>query len=220
MLRRPWFAGGTVTFASVGARGHYLHDAPAGFEDGTVDFLNLPAVTIGLEHVERVGRDRIHRRVDVLTGWLLGELGRLRHANGRPVVRVLGPATTEARGGTVTFLVGDRDGNPIAGRHIETLADRRNISVRSGCFCNPGAAEAALGVPAEDLAPWFGRPRAVSVVELYQGMEREHGRTLDAVRASFGIASNLEDARRLVELLGDLAAGPDARLLAAAGAAR
>ena len=42
-LARPWFAGGTITIASVQGDGHYLHHDEAGFEDGTVDYLNLPA---------------------------------------------------------------------------------------------------------------------------------------------------------------------------------
>ena len=91
VLRRPWFAGGTVTIASVGADSHYLHDGAAGFEDGTVDYLSLPAVTIGLAHVEAVGRDAIHQRVAILTGWLLEQLATLRHRDGTPVVTVLGP---------------------------------------------------------------------------------------------------------------------------------
>jgi selenocysteine lyase/cysteine desulfurase len=45
LLDRPWFAGGTVTIASVRGDGHYLEPGEAAFEDGTVDYLNLPAVT-------------------------------------------------------------------------------------------------------------------------------------------------------------------------------
>ena len=49
-LRRPWFAGGTITIASVQGEGwHYLIPGEAGFEDGTVNYLNLPAVAIGVE---------------------------------------------------------------------------------------------------------------------------------------------------------------------------
>ena len=57
-LRRPWFAGGTITLASVQEEEWY-HLAPGatGFEDGTIDYLGLPAVTIGLEHVEAVGME-------------------------------------------------------------------------------------------------------------------------------------------------------------------
>ena len=63
-LVRPWFAGGTITIASVQGEGwHHLAPGAAGFEDGTADFLNLPAVTIGLEHLGRIGVDVVHERV-------------------------------------------------------------------------------------------------------------------------------------------------------------
>ena len=82
VLSRPWFAGGTITIASVAGGGHYLRRDEAAFEDGTVDYLNLPAVTAGLAHIDRVGLDAIHRRAGCLTGWLLEALGGLRHQGG------------------------------------------------------------------------------------------------------------------------------------------
>ena len=60
-LRRPWFAGGTITIASVLGDGHYLVPGAAGFEDGTVNYLNLPAIEIGLRHL-RQHRHRRHPR--------------------------------------------------------------------------------------------------------------------------------------------------------------
>ena len=47
-LKRPWFAGGTVNFATVHGAGHVLAPGEAGFEDGTLNFLGIPAVEIGL----------------------------------------------------------------------------------------------------------------------------------------------------------------------------
>ena len=70
-LHRPWFAGGTVNFASVQGQGHYLAPNEAAFEDGTVNYLNIPAIKIGLEHLQKVGMDAIGERVQCLTGWLL-----------------------------------------------------------------------------------------------------------------------------------------------------
>ena len=43
-LHRPWFAGGTITVASVQADSHYLAAGAAAFEDGTLDYANIPAV--------------------------------------------------------------------------------------------------------------------------------------------------------------------------------
>src|SRR5262249_53597260 len=101
-LTRPWFAGGTVASVSVSTETHHLHRDEAAFEDGTVDYLSLPAVTAGLRHIDRIGRDAIHHRVECLTGWLLDALGGLRHANGRPLVTIHGPRGTAGRGGTVS----------------------------------------------------------------------------------------------------------------------
>ena len=107
-LHRPWYAGGTITFSSVRAEaspggGFYLTPGPAGFEDGTVDYLGIPAVGIGLDHISSAGIETVHTRVMCLTGWLLEALGALRHSNGAPVVRLYGPAGTGRRGATIAM---------------------------------------------------------------------------------------------------------------------
>ncbi len=73
-LHRPWFAGGTITVASVQEDKYYLAEGHTAFEDGTPDYLNIPAVEIGLKHIESIGYDVIHTRVQCLTGWLLDNL--------------------------------------------------------------------------------------------------------------------------------------------------
>jgi molybdenum cofactor sulfurtransferase len=88
VLRRPWFAGGTVNFATVQGRKHLLAPREAAFEDGTLNFLAIPAVEIGLRYLAGIGLERIHTRVECLTAWLLEELVALRHASGRPLVPV------------------------------------------------------------------------------------------------------------------------------------
>jgi selenocysteine lyase/cysteine desulfurase len=54
-LERPWFSGGTIVAAFV--QREYYQSAPgaAHFEDGTVNYLNLPAVEIGLRFLDRIG---------------------------------------------------------------------------------------------------------------------------------------------------------------------
>ena len=100
-LHRPWYAGGTLTFASVLVEDYYLTPGFAGFEDGTVNYLSLPAVELGLQHIERIGVELIHTRVMCLTGWLLDQLLALRHGNGQPLIRLYGPADTRQRGATI-----------------------------------------------------------------------------------------------------------------------
>jgi molybdenum cofactor sulfurtransferase len=198
VLSRPWFAGGTITVASVAGDGHYLRRDEAAFEDGTVDYLNLPAVTIGLRHVERVGLDAIHRRVACLTGWLLDALDGLCHEGGQRLVQIHGPSTTAERGGTVAFSMYDRNGWRIDDLWVEQLACQAGISLRTGCFCNPGASEAAHQLGPEHMRKWFGRGEPMSDFDLRDRIWIEHGRLPSAIRISVGLATNFADAYRFL----------------------
>lgn len=194
-LHRPWFAGGTITLATVHPNKHYLHDGSEGFEDGTINYLNLPAVEIGLRHVEHIGIDVIHERVMCLTGWLLDQLTSIQHSNGTALVRVYGPITTDQRGGTISLNFYDPDGTIIDYRRLELLANADNISLRTGCFCNPGAGEVALGLTEDELSSALARDQRMTLPELMTVL----GRMLGAVRISVGIASNFEDVHRFVQ---------------------
>jgi molybdenum cofactor sulfurtransferase len=203
-LQRPWFAGGTITIASVQANSHYLQENEAAFEDGTVDYLNIPAVETGLRHIQDVGIDLIHERVVCLTGWLLDQLSALRHENGRPLARIYGPLTTEMRGGTVTISLYDVDGIPLDDRRIEELANHENISLRTGCFCNPGAGEIAHGLSAGEMRTFFEQDVPVSFLELRQGMQERFHKSVSAVRISVGIASNFSDVYQFMRFIAGL----------------
>ena len=90
----------------------------------------------------------IHERVRCLTGWLIDALLSLRHSTGEPLAILYGPVDTEARGGTVTLNFRDRHGTVIDHEEIERQANERKISLRTGCFCNPGAAKSPWASPA------------------------------------------------------------------------
>lgn len=198
LLDRPWFAGGTITIASVQGDGHYLHRDEAAFEDGTVDYLNLPAVETGLAHIRRVGLSAIHHRVQCLTTWLLDALRALRHATGRALIQFLGPEDIVQRGGTVTFVMSDPSGRPIDDQRVEELANRVNISLRTGCFCNPGAGEIAHQLTREQLRPLFARDEPMSFQELRERLLVEHNRLVASIRISVGVATNFNDVYRLM----------------------
>ncbi|MBI5670216.1 MAG: aminotransferase class V-fold PLP-dependent enzyme [Chloroflexi bacterium] len=192
-LRRPWYAGGTITFSSVVAFDHYLTPGPASFEDGTVNYLSLPAVEIGLKYIESIGIDLIHTRVMCLTGWLIDQLIHLRHSNGRPVIRLYGPPNTDRRGGTVQVNFFDPDGNLLDCNRIEALANERGISLRAGCHCNPGAREVALGFTKDDLAPCFANKDRLTLEQFLHVID---GKTTGALRASIGLATTFADVYR------------------------
>ena len=192
-LRRPWFAGGTITVASVQGDKYYLADGHTAFEDGTLDYLSIPAVEIGLKHLESIGYDVIHERVRCLTGWLLDNLTRLQHSTGERLVRVYGPTANERRGGAVAVNFFDRQGRPIDHRSIESEANKSNISLRTGCFCNPGAGEIALGISRLELDVCFTRPGHESRLSLDDFRLCIDGKNSGAVRISVGLMSNFND---------------------------
>jgi molybdenum cofactor sulfurtransferase len=197
-LKRPWFAGGTITIASVLATSHYLAPPPASFEDGTINYLNLPAVTIGLRHLESIGIDAIHERVRCLTGWLLDSLRAMTHSNGQPVVRLHGPWELEQRGGTISGNYLDRYGRVIAARRIEEIANEAGIALRTGCFCNPGAGETALGLTEAEMKSLFAGDKAMSFAEMGAFVQEHYGKAASAVRVSLGLASTFADVQRFL----------------------
>jgi selenocysteine lyase/cysteine desulfurase len=212
-LNRPWFSGGTVTFSSVraldgGVRGHYLTPGAAAFEDGTVNYLSIPAVGTGLRWLSRIGLGLIHERVRSLTERLLRELPLLRHANGGPLVRVYGPADAEARGATIALNFVDPAGELWDCWQVERLANARNISLRAGCHCNPGAREVALGIDAAELSACFADADDLSYEAFLQRIQPS---VQGVVRVSLGLVSNVADVSRFVEFaasFADRAAAP------------
>jgi selenocysteine lyase/cysteine desulfurase len=142
--------------------------------------------------------ERVERHVHRLTELLLAELLRLRHTDGRPLIVVHGPATTERRGGTVAFSVLDATGTAWPFDQVVQRAAAFRVSLRGGCFCNPGCAEAAFAFPPE-------RARAcresLGTDFTIAGLERCLGRPVGAVRASVGVPTVPADLGRLVEAL-------------------
>ncbi len=202
LLRRPWFAGGTVQYVSVAADRHRLHPGHEGFEDGTPDFLGLAALAPGFALVEEVGLQRLAARVSRLTRHLVDRLTELRHAGGAPLVRLYGPAGMAGRGGTVSFNVCDASGQVMPYGTVEARARAAGVALRGGCFCNPGAAEAAFAFDATDLAACLeASGDDFSIARLAACL----GGAVGAVRVSLGLASNLADVERAVAVVASFA---------------
>jgi selenocysteine lyase/cysteine desulfurase len=197
-LRRPWFSGGTITVASVQGDKYYLAEGAAAFEDGTLDYLALPAVEIGLQYIESIGIAQIHERVRCLTGWLLENLLPLRQSNGAPLVRLYGPPTTDRRGGIVTFNFYGADGLAVDHRLVERRANAADISLRTGCFCNPGGGEIALGLTGTELSTCFRKPEHETHFTVDDFRLCIDGKSTGAVRVSLGMVSNVQDVDRFI----------------------
>jgi molybdenum cofactor sulfurtransferase len=198
-MKRPWFAGGTVSFATVGGRACILSKGEAGFEDGTLNYLAIPAVETGLRHLRAVGIETINTRVRCLTSWLLQRLVQLQHSNGHHMVRIYGPTTTDSRGGTIAMNFYDPEGHLIDYRRVEEIAGGAGISLRTGCFCNPGAGETAEGITEADVRAALQLDSNMNLGRFLDLVTSRGGKSAGAMRVSFGIVSNFADANRFVQ---------------------
>ena len=152
--------------------------------------------------------ETIHERVRCLTGWLLDALLSLHHSNGTPLVEVYGPHTTSGRGGTIALNFFDPSGSMIDERVVDRRASEMRLSLRTGCFCNPGAGEAAFDLSKDALRKVFHEESADTLPKLFK---EEEGMSWDqflanlgmqsggAVRVSLGLVTNFADVYRLVE---------------------
>ena len=204
-LRRPWFSGGTIWGVSVQGDWHRLLNGEGAFEDGTLNFLAIPDVTAGLDWINSIGIDLIHQRVAILTSWFLERLSNLTHTTGAPMIRLYGPASGVLRGGTIAFNFLDPDGNLVDERAVARDASAAGISLRTGCFCNPGAGEWAFGLSRRDVAgPWWAAAlgqrflrKGLSTVDDYLRLIGLP--TGGAVRVSLGIVSTLGDVESFLD---------------------
>lgn len=198
-LHRPWFSGGTIAVATVQAEKHRFAAGAEAFEDGTPNFLSIPAIDVGLNQIELIGYGTIHERVRCLTGWLLENLAWMKHSSGKGLVRIFGPNGTENRGGIIAMHFHDSDGRIIDHHFIESQASKHHISLRAGCFCNPGAGEVALAMSRGEIASCFNqteRQQELSRIDFLKCMNRE---SAAAVRVSLGMISNFQDIEYFLE---------------------
>jgi selenocysteine lyase/cysteine desulfurase len=176
----------------VGADTHLLRPRYEGFEDGTPNFLGIAALDAGFDLLDDVQMPRLTAHVRELTGILLDELRAL------PFVRIYGPPDATARGGTVAFNVCDRAGRPLSYAVVESRARDAGVSLRGGCFCNPGASESAFALEPSRIAECFATLGADFTPEAFAECAKT---AVGAVRASIGLANNREDIRRAVEVV-------------------
>ncbi|PVF98824.1 PLP-dependent transferase [Serendipita vermifera] len=216
-LQRPWFAGGTVMTVGV-PRGVVESDvAWERFEDGTINYTGLVAISEGLALLQKyVGGDVpvLPMRLSTLHTWLYRTLEQITYPNGKPVVSILNlspevPAEPSYNiewngisvqtkrftpGYTLSVIFHDASGEKILLSDVSKRAADAGISLRTGCMCNPGGAMALLGkrhmLGRLACVPEAGGADALLTKSDVEGML---GEELGVVRISLGLASNFRD---------------------------
>jgi selenocysteine lyase/cysteine desulfurase len=121
----------------------------------------------------------------------------LYHSNGKPLIRFYGPLSSNRRGGTISMNFYDSNGQFFDHRLIEAEANKENISLRTGCFCNPGGGEIALGLSQTELAGCFTQPQERLTFDDFRLCI--DGKSSGAVRVSLGLVSNFEDVYHFIQ---------------------
>jgi molybdenum cofactor sulfurtransferase len=143
----------------------------------------------------------MHDRVQMLTAWLLRSLLSLRLANGLKAIKLYGPARPQSRGGPSAFNFPSPDGLIVDERVVYLKAAPAGISLRTGCFCNPGAGEVAFVLSPDVLRRVFdlyGKNMSLndlytvshSCDDLLASLGMKSG---GAIRVSLGVVSNVAD---------------------------
>ncbi len=110
------------------------------------------------------------------------------------MARIYGPANTRDRGGTVAFNLLDPSGRVIDERVVAEATAAAGISIRTGCFCNPGASEGASQLTKQ---AWRSAAQA-RIQTMDQYVEFLGLPSGGAVRASLGLVSNIDDVERFL----------------------
>ncbi|KAF8756407.1 Aminotransferase class-V [Rhizoctonia solani] len=131
ILERPWFAGGAVDLVQVpGVIATPAECVSSRFEEGTINYLTLPAVTTGINMLSKY-IDLLPIRLSSLYHYLYNQLSMLQYPDTKtPVVQILTrepspPSTAPPHGYVLSFLILDRKGDIVPLTHIEALAARK-----------------------------------------------------------------------------------------------
>lgn len=209
ILKKDYFGGGTVSNVLVDdgkAKHTKLRSGPAGFEDGTPSFLLIPSALWGLRWSSLMQKNySIRLQTFTIAKKLARGLKELIHSNKLPVCQLYGmwnqvldssldvDDAIKLQSPTICFNIRNSDGNWIGYRQVERLAALDKIFVRSGGLCNPGALQEALQLTNGEIVGWDKAGHSCDEL-----VEIVNGNPTGAVRISFGYASSLGDADKIL----------------------
>ncbi|HTR68769.1 MAG TPA: cysteine desulfurase [Mycobacteriales bacterium] len=162
----PPFLGGGEMIAEVTLERSTYAAIPHKFEAGTPPIAQAVGLGAAVDYLSDLGMDAVHAHERELTAYLLDGLSSV------DGLRVIGPETTDDRGGAVSFVI---DG--IHPHDVGQLLDEYGVAVRVGHHC---ARPACLryGVPATSRASLHLYSDTADVDALIAGLDR--------VRSFFG----------------------------------
>ena len=117
--------------------------APRKFEAGVPNMAQAVGLGAAIDYLSALGMDKVFEHEVALTGYLLNGLMEI------PELSIVGPTTTQARGGSVSFTVGH-----IHPHDLGQYLDSQGVAVRTGHHC-AWPLTRKLGVPATTRASLY-----------------------------------------------------------------
>jgi cysteine desulfurase/selenocysteine lyase len=135
----PFLTGGSM-IENVTMESATWAPAPRKFEAGVPNMAQAVGLGAALTYLTKIGMANIHRHEVELTSYLIKGLSEIDD------LRIIGPKTTELRGGAISFTLGD-----IHPHDLGQYLDSQGIAVRTGHHC-AWPLTRKLGVPATTRA--------------------------------------------------------------------
>lgn len=219
--RKACIAGGTVDMISSSdvelvnsqTRNALLYRDYRAFEEGTPSYLDMQAISDGIDFLQEVGMENIRHHNQQLMSRLCMEVSQFSYPNGTPLGLIAGGAERKDRGGNVLIKFLHPNGKQIWCGTLEERLRRYNadpahkkLSFRIGTFCNPGVDECFTGTSDEEISERFRLKleKAVSKhsggqwspemeAEAHRNFENALGRMPGGARISVGLATVQSD---------------------------
>ncbi|MFF5259518.1 cysteine desulfurase [Actinomadura viridis] len=119
----PFITGGSM-IEVVRMEGSTFMPPPQRFEAGVPMTAQAIGLAAACDYLTELGMDRVHAHEEALIAYSLERLGEI------PGVRVIGPVSTDARGGAVSFTVDD-----IHPHDVGQVLDELGVAIRVGHHC-------------------------------------------------------------------------------------
>ena len=155
----PFLTGGSMISMVTMERSTFA-DPPQRFEAGTPNVAQAVGLAAAVQYLDKIGMPAVAGHVHELTGYALDALAEL------PGVRIIGPTTTTARGGVISFAV---DG--LHPHDVGQVLDDDGVAVRVGHHCAWPTCR-RFGVPATTRASFALYNQPDEVDALVTGIRR------------------------------------------------
>ncbi|KAJ2746520.1 hypothetical protein GGI20_001295 [Coemansia sp. BCRC 34301] len=195
---KRFFGGGTVNTLSFDCMWQeFRAEIEARLEDGTVNFQAIASLHHALDaHARNFGSmAQVRQHTSSITQYAVTTLSSLWHDNGSLLCTIYGHSGA-GFGPTVALNLRDMNGSYIGYIEVERLAVMSGIAVRTGRFCNPGAARRWLDLTTPDLIRYASLGYTCG-----DDNDVISGKPVGAMRISFGAMTSRQDIDKFAAFL-------------------